>query len=359
MGDVKAMQVRVGIIGHFGGSESFCDGQTTKTKNLYNLFECRQNIKLCKVDTYYAKTNKVKLLMDTVVCMLTCRYVFLLVSVNGMKLYLPLLYYLNKMTKKHIYHYVIGSELLELVAKNKKLVKYLNAFDANWFEYGSGTQYLREMGVKNVTTLPNFKMITPVKEASAYVPTDGVYRFCTFSRVMEEKGISEAINTIRKINTDGITACLDIYGPIDQGYAEEFEHLLKMNSAYVTYKGITDSAKSVGVLKNYYALLFPTRWAGEGFPGTIIDAFASGIPVIASDWNANKELIQNMKQGIIYPADRFRTLEDAISWSLENPDAMMRMRVGSRAEFENYTPDAIWNCIAAQMQLADGSCVIS
>ena len=343
---------RVAVIGHFGGDKYFCDGQTVKTKNTAELLERHGTFAVTSVDTYYFKTNKLKLLADTVCALFTCEHIFLLVSVNGMRVYLPLLYYLNKITKKNIYHYIIGSEILDLVACNKKLVQYLNAMAANWFEYESGTQCLRQMGVTNVSTLPNFKLLTPVPEATVYIPENGVYRFCTFSRVMEEKGITDAINAVRRINSSYSHKILhlDIYGPIDPAYSDTLQQLLKDCSDCISYMGVAQSSESVEILKNYYALLFPTRWAGEGFPGTIIDAFASGLPVIASDWNANKELIQDMKQGILYPSSDFRTMEDALLWAVQNPDQMARMRSESRATYDQYTPDAVWCRIHAKMQ---------
>ena len=110
-----------------------------------------------------------------------------------------------------------------------------------------------------------------------------------------------------------------------------------------------DSQGSVDVLKNYYALLFPTHWVGEGLPGTIIDSFASGIPVIASDWNANKEIIEHNRQGIIYPNQDMKTLKDAIVWSMQETTTMASMRTESRAAFEQYTPNAIWQAIFSKM----------
>jgi glycosyltransferase involved in cell wall biosynthesis len=49
------------------------------------------------------------------------------------------------------------------------------------------------------------------------------------------------------------------------------------------------------VLRDYFALLFPIYYIGEGFAGTAIDAFSAGVPVIASDWKYNSEVI---KEGI-------------------------------------------------------------
>ena len=334
---------KVAIIGHFGGKETFYDGQTIKTKNLEALLSGQKDLSVRRVDTYYSKRNKVKLLWETLRALLACEHIFLLVSVNGMKVFLPLLHHLNRFAKRHIYHYVIGSELLELVEQDRGLVRYLNSLDANWFEYESGTRRLQQYGVKNVVTVPNFKNLTPVPEASEYRNDRSIHTFCTFSRVMREKGITEAVEAVSRLNAEasGVIARLDIYGPVDSSYQEEFDRLLTQHPDCVTYKGCVDSQKSVETLKDYYALLFPTRWAGEGLPGTVIDAYAAGVPVIATDWNANKEIIAHGKQGIIYPSDGLETLYDAVVWAMEHEEAWNRMRVTCRAEFTRYMPETV------------------
>lgn len=342
---------KIGIIGRFGLGHDFYDGQTVKTKNLAWLLEREHRFSIQKVDTYLFRRKNFKLMIDTLKCMLTCKHIFLLVSVNGMNFYLPFLYYLNKLTRRKIYHYIIGSELLEMVSKNPKLVKYLNALTVNWFEYNSGTRYLQEKGVTNAVTLSNFKLLTPVEEAIPYESEAGVYRFCTFSRVMEEKGITDAILAVKDINEKygKIIAFLDVYGPLEENYREAFQQLLEDNSNCVRYMGVADSTQSVSVLKDYYCLLFPTRWVGEGVPGTLIDAFASGIPVIAADWNANKEILQDGKQGMLYPNQDLQTLKDAVHWAVSNPNEMNRMRIESRNEFDAYTPEAILKTILNTM----------
>lgn len=341
------MKINLGVIGHFGGSEEFIDGQTIKTKNVTNLLENQPNVYISKVDTYYYKKNKFKLIIELILCLIKCKYIILMVSVNGMRVLLPLLYFLNKFFRKHIYHYVIGSELLEMVSRDSNLIIYLNAMEANWFEYESGTKYLQGKGVTNVLTVPNFKELTPVQTATSYISEDGIYRYCTFSRVMKEKGITQAVKAIRKINLKRgcKVAHLDIYGPIEPNYEMEFKQLIDEHVEDISYRGTVISTQSVEKLKDYYAMLFPTYWVGEGVPGTIIDSFAAGIPVIATDWNANKEIIYNMKQGILYPCGDINSLEDAIEWSLNNEDKMNQMRIESRKEFIKYMPETILDIV--------------
>ena len=85
---------------------------------------------------------------------------------------------------------------------------------------------------------------------------------------------------------------------------------------YVSYGGKVPFDKSVDILKNYFALLFPTYYDGEGFAGTLIDAFSAGVPVIASDWKYNAEIV-NEKVGIVYSAkDRKAVLQLSNIWTI-------------------------------------------
>ncbi len=127
---------------------------------------------------------------------------------------------------------------------------------------------------------------------------------------MKEKGIEDAVQAVKKINElIGRTVYqLDIYGQVDPNQTEWFENLKKAFPSYVKYIGIIPYDQSVETLKNYYVLLFPTYYEGEGFAGTLIDAMAAGVPVIASDWKYNGEIIQNGITGWIFPAKNIETL---------------------------------------------------
>ena len=340
---------KIGIIGHFGGNENFLDGQTVKTKNLKTLLEDYGALRTYCVDTYFVRKHKIRLLLKSILCLLKCKNIVILLSENGMNFYLPFLYWSNKIFRRRIFHDIIGSELVAMVRDNPKLVKYLNALEINWFEYQSGAQVLTDLGVTNMSVLPNCKKLEAVDmgKITPYVSSDGSYTFCTFSRVMAEKGITDAINAVATINQKrGATvARLDIYGPIEETYREELEALLAEHGDCVTYRGVIASKSSVQTLKQYYALLFPTRWHGEGFPGTILDCYASALPVLASDWNANKEIIVHNQTGMIYPNEESKDLLDTIEWALDNKTEIDRMKIACRQEYEKYTPEHISSVI--------------
>ena len=72
-------------------------------------------------------------------------------------------------------------------------------------------------------------------------------------------------------------------------------------------------------------MLFPTYWPGEGFPGIIVDAFIAGLPVIATDWAHNSEIIEHQQTGIIIPPHNAEDLAKQMLFFTENPSELQRM----------------------------------
>ena len=56
---------KIGIIGHFGGTNNFVDGQTVKTKNLQSLLEDYGKLETYTVDTYLVRKHKIRLLFKS------------------------------------------------------------------------------------------------------------------------------------------------------------------------------------------------------------------------------------------------------------------------------------------------------
>lgn len=319
---------RIGIIGHFAFGHQLLDGQTVKTKILYDGLMSSNDTseKIYCVDTYDNKVNKVRLLLRSLICVLTCKTIIILLSGNGMRIYFPMMYFAKKLLKRNVYHDVIGGSLALSVVKNPKYKEYLNSFNENWVEFEKMKLEMEEVGVTNCRVIPNFKHLK-VENAHLNIEDEHKNSFCMFSRVVEEKGITDAILAIHKYNeTHEKQADLEIWGPIDEKYTEKFQSLLEQYKSCVSYKGTVSYNKSLEVLTDHIALLFPTFWLGEGFPGTIVDAYAAGLPVIASDWNANSELIENFKTGWVYPNETISTLYESIEWAMKHQDELVRMR---------------------------------
>lgn len=340
---------KTGIIGHFGGNENFADGQTVKTKTLYNALRNTGKYRLYIVDTYYNRTNKAKLFLKTLICLATCDNIIILLSDNGRKVYFPLLYYLNFVFRRNIYHDIIGGNLAELIPQHKNWLKYLNSFKVNWIELNSVKKKLDALGLENVEVLPNFKEIKAIDKSEINVSDNGVLRLCTFSRVMKEKGIEDAIEAAVKLNADGKKCTLSIFGQIDPGYIKRFDELSAKFPEYIKYGGIVDFNKSVEVLSKFDLLLFPTHYYTEGVPGTLLDSFASGLPVVAPDIPAVKEMITNNKTGILYSFNDKGQLLKSIGGLFNEPDKIYNMKCACIDEYEKYRPEKIMSLVVKQL----------
>lgn len=330
-------QKKIAIIGHFGGNEDITDGQTVKTKILYEELCAHTDWNIKKVDTYFKRTNPMKLFIETIIALTSTRDIIVLVSGNGMRFYFPLLWFFAKVLKTRVYHDVIGGNLDSYIKKHPDYVNYLNSFIVNWVETDQLKKKINRCGVNNCEVIPNFKRLNILPEEDIPKNDHIPMKFCTFSRVMKEKGIEEAIEAIELINADSNKAIctLDIYGLIDDDYRDRFDDVLSKVSKHIEYKGVVPFDKSVEAIKDYSALLFPTYWDGEGFPGTIVDAYSAGLPVIATEWNCNAELVEDGATGILYARDD--GLKQAILRFMGTDTSDMRKKCIQEAK--KYVPD--------------------
>jgi glycosyltransferase involved in cell wall biosynthesis len=149
--------------------------------------------------------------------------------------------------------------------------------------------------------------------------------------VIEKEGILHPIN-------------IDFYGPIDDSYkAKFFSNLIRFENC--NYRGYLDllnePEENYSILSNYYAMLFPTIYVGEGFPGVIIDAYISGLPVIASNWHLNSEIILDGVNGLLFPPNDSIALANAMKWMLDNRAEVSSMRKVSNSMASSYDVNKI------------------
>lgn len=348
--------MRIAIIGHFGGAEAFNDGQTVKVKALYKGLTNRlsNKISIDCIDTYYLKHNMLKLIKDLICCLARDKKIIFLPATNGRKVLFPLMYYVGKILHKDIYHDCIGGALVNEIKEHPKWVNYLNSFASNWMESEIQAKTLNSMGIRNASYLPNFKQIQPISAGELKNFTDLPFAFCTFSRVLEEKGIEDAAKAIDDVNKENsrVVATMDIYGPIQPGSEKWFQQLLERYRDCVIYRGSVEPEQSVITLKPYFALLFPTKYYTEGMPGTILDAMFSGLPVIARRWAYCDQMIKSGFNGISYDFDKPELLKQILLSVVNNPQLINDMRINCINEADKYTENSVISRIVCELHVA-------
>jgi len=297
---------KIGICGCFAiENENVVNGQTIKTKSLYEellVVFSKEQIKI--IDTYNWKQNPFKFLVMCIKEFKNIKNLIILPAQNGVKIFVPLYTLINKIYKNKLYYVVIGGWLPELIKNKKYLIKYLSRFEKIFVETNGMKEKLYELKLSNVEVLTNFKRLSIVSKEDIITNYELPHKVCTFSRVLKEKGIEDAINAIKYINNSYEKKIyeLDIYGPIDNRYKSEFDLLMNDQPDFIMYKGVIDYKDTVKILKEYYLVLFPTHYESEGVAGTIIDSLSSGVPVIASNCRSNIEILTDGVDGYLYPA---------------------------------------------------------
>src|SRR5213076_381361 len=86
------------------------------------------------------------------------------------------------------------------------------------------------------------------------------------------------------------------------------------------------------------AVAVPSRWY-ENMPITVLEAFATGVPVVASALGGMPELIDDDRDGILVPPDEPGPLAAALSSLVSEPGRAFEMGTTGRAKAErDYAP---------------------
>lgn len=118
-------------------------------------------------------------------------------------------------------------------------------------------------------------------------------RFLFIGRVMQEKGIDELFEAMRKLRQDGVNCSLDILG----GYEEDYQATIEQYEAegWLHYHGYQEDVRPF--IANCHCFVLPS-WH-EGMANTNLECAASGRPVITSDIHGCLEAVEDGVTGFL------------------------------------------------------------
>ena len=223
---------------------------------------------------------------------------------------------------KNIIYWVIGGSFANHIRNKKYPAKLYKKLSFIIVEGKSMQNILEQYDFKNVLTLPNFKKIEYIPVKKWERKEAQVCKFVFLSRISPLKGCDEIIEAAKLLNKRGLENkyTIDFYGKVDADYQSSFEGSLK-DFPHVNHKGFIDLRvkENYDELAGYDVMLFPTFLPGEGFAGILIDGFIAGLPIIATKWNLNADIVEDGKTGTIVPVHQVEALADAMEFYIKNP----------------------------------------
>ncbi len=343
-GQIGKKKQIIGICGHFGFGEELVNGQTIKTKIFTEELEKKVGKeKIRKLDSSHAKENLLLFIKKCKELLITCDMVIMFPANRGLLVLTPVFYLLNKKYKKQLYYVVIGGWLVGFLRKHKIIRRYLKGFQGIFVETATMKNKLEKEAFYNVQVVPNIKRLNNITEKEIKKDFGEPYKVCIFSRIEEKKGIEDAIWAVKQINKKygKILFILDIYGPVQENYIEKFEKEKERFPGYIYYCGVVPEDKTVEVLKEYYLLLFPTKYYTEGVPGTIIDAYSAGVPVISSMWENFDDVVLEGKTGYGYQFADKQDMARVIERVYLGKERLMEIRRNCLLKSKEYTPEVV------------------
>ena len=293
------MYKRIIFIGPYSKGRIPTDGAAIKNCHILNRLH-KLIPSLVKIDTDGWKKRPwllVRILM-MVVCNSRSKYILSLNNDSANKL----IRIIHKIAPQaSVIYWVIGGSIGKWLCE-----KRVNANDYKWLtniivEGDSMKRQMETVGLRNVTTMPNFKSLVSIEKS--HNVCSSILKLVFLSRINPEKGCNLILDAADILNKRGYSGnyTIDFYGSIEPHYKKIF--ISRINALQnVRYQGFLDLriCSNYNKLANYDAMLFPTYWHGEGCPGVVIDAYMCGLPILASDWNLNRDYIVDNKTGVLF-----------------------------------------------------------
>jgi len=174
---------------------------------------------------------------------------------------------------------------------------------------------------ERIVVKPNFVDLDPPDRSS---PGE-FYLFA--GRLAVEKGVD---TLLRAWTEHGRPEPLHIVG--DGPLARQVEAAAQASPS-IRSLGRLDRTAVLEQMRQARALIFPSVWY-EGFPMILVEALASGLPVIASRLGAAAEVIEDGVTGLHVTAGSAADLAAKVDWLSRHPDAGEEMGRAARRVYE-------------------------
>ena len=155
------------------------------------------------------------------------------------------------------------------------------------------------------------------------------FTFVFVGRIVRDKGINELCEAFDKLSSMANVRLL-LVGPYEDSLdpiSQKSKDIIEQNPAIESVGG-----KFGDELLSYYAasdcFVFPSY--REGFPNTVLEAGAMGLPSIVTDINGSREIIVEGENGVIIPSHDANALFDAMLNMMKDKAARQKMAGNAR-----------------------------
>lgn len=195
---------------------------------------------------------------------------------------------------------------------------------------------MRVLGYGNVRGVDMVKFCRrpEVIEQANVLRKEDKFTFIFVGRIVGDKGINELVMAFCKLNLGYPNTRLYLVGSYESNLDPVRLDILDAINTDPAIEAV--GSKSTNDLLAYYAasdcFVFPSY--REGFPNTVLEAGAMGLPCIVTDINGSREIIVNNKNGMIIPSKNVDALYNAMEQMLLNREQTQQFIANARPMIE-------------------------
>lgn len=148
--------------------------------------------------------------------------------------------------------------------------------------------------------------------------------------VIETKGVRELLEVARRMPEARFTLC----GPIDEAFRSSIAAELDSLGERVSLLGRVEHAELRTLYSRFDVFVLPTH--REGFPVSVLEAMAAGLPVLATPVGAIPDAIREGVEGFLVPVGDVDALEAKLRTLVEAPDLRRSLGAAARERVEGH-----------------------
>lgn len=348
------MKNSVLVLGSFGYHNGQLDGQTIKTRQVYQLLKERYD---GRVDMFCSMTLRTRLYRYFVLLWKIFDNKTILViyaSSGGFQTMLPWVYKISHFLSKNVIYIAIGSTQVDCmegvgIYKQKRddllcVCKNIKVFFAETKKVQNAL--MEKYNFKNVDLFPNFRYFD--KEIAFSPASRKTLRLVFMARITPKKGYDTVFEFFESIKGKGYDITADFYGPMDGECNETFLALIeKYRECGVNYKGILQPDEIHKTLQEYDVMVFPTLV--DGIPGSIIDAYIASLVIVATNWEYAHEIIEDNVNGFIVPYDnpeKQKVFNERLIQLYNDRNLLEQMKMNAYQTREKYSAQVAWEALS-------------
>jgi len=218
--------------------------------------------------------------------------------------------------------------------------KLMNTWKNKVSTYIALNEFSRDRLLQSSLELPASKMVT--KPNFVFDPGEGNTErddfFLFIGRIVKEKGIEILLQAFAAMPEKKLVVIGN--GPEKSLLQDRF-----LSSTNIQFTGHLDKNEVLAILKKSKACICPSLWY-EGSPLTILEAFATGTPVIASRLGSMKETIKDGFNGLHFTAGDPEDLKSKVEMLIQMTRNNNALYKNARQTYlEKYHSDIHYNAI--------------